>query len=80
MTTKERRLTFVYSKLCAIGNSLNHCISLLSSDAYDKDLVNDEQVKAIRNELSDVEFQFGKVKYNLERIVDGMTEYGEAAN
>jgi len=77
MTTKERRLTFVYSKLCAIGNALNHCISLLSSDAYDKDLVNDEQVKAIRNELSDVEFQFGKVKSDLERIVDGMTKYEE---
>ena len=80
MTTKERRLTFVYSRLCLIDNALNHCISLLTADEYDKDLVNDEQVKAIRNKLSDVEFQFGKVKYDLEQIVDKMTEYKEVSN
>ncbi len=78
MTTKERRLVFTYSKLCAIGNELNHCISLLSCNEYDKDVADDERVQAIRNKLSDVEFQFGKVKSDLERIVNEMTEYKEA--
>ena len=78
MTTKERRLVFTYSKLCSIGNDLNHCISLLSCDEYDKDVASDERVKVIRNKLSDVEFQFEKVKHDLEGIVNGMTEYKEA--
>ena len=77
MTTKERRLVFTYSKLCSISNELNHCISLLSCDEYDKNLADDERVKAIRIKLSDVEFQFGKAKCDFEQMVSEITEYDE---
>ena len=77
MTTKERRLVFTYSRLCSIGNELNHCISLLSCHEYDKDVAEDERVKAIRNKLSDVELEFEEARCDLERIVNGMTDYGE---
>ena len=75
MTTKERRLVFVYSKLCDIDSVMNHCVSLLTCDKYDNDLANDEDVAKIRNELGDLEIQFDGVKTAIEAIVNKHTEY-----
>lgn len=74
MTSKERRLTFAYSKLCDINNLMSLCKDLLCGSAYDKELFKDQNVLAVWYKLIDVEKQLLKIRDDFGTIVDSITE------
>ena len=74
MTSKERRLTFAYSKLCDINNLMYLCKNLLCGSAYDKELMSDEKTRNVWYKLIDIEKQILKLKYDFGTIVDSITE------
>ena len=74
MTSKERRLTFAYSKLCDIANTMNICKNLLCGSAYDKELVKDQKVLAMWYKFIDIEKQLLKLRDDFGTIVDSITE------
>lgn len=74
MTTKERRLTFAYSKMCDIANLMIICKDLLSAHAYDKELFKDQKVLSMWYKLIDIEKQFTELRNDFGTVVDSITE------
>ena len=74
MTRNELRLTLAYSKMCDIDIMMNFCKNLLSGSAYDKELLKDPKVLAMRYKLIDIEKQFAEWRKDFGTVVDSMTE------
>ena len=79
MTTKERRLVFVYSKMCDVRNTIQHCVSLLTCDKYDSDLAADETINGVRNGLANLEVELDSFTGTIEGMVNKTTVYDDDA-